>query len=438
MNMKWGFAMLLSGFFLPGFSQPLLTLKEALFIGLENNLEVKMVKNEVLLARESNSFGMAGFMPSVNLSAGRTYQWNDISQKFSSGLEVNRSGVSTNTSNAGLSVNWVLFDGGKMFITKKKLEEQETMADLRLKNQILNLSDSIAAAYYQLVLARLDMDIIQTNIDRTEERRKLAEAQFTLGIRSKSDLLQAQIDLNVLHNQWENLKMQLAIRKGAFNQMLGRDPEIDFEVQADVSLTQKQDYSNLKTRVMNDNLQIKLQQKTREIAQLGVKEVKSRALPQINLNTGYNFGRTNSAAGFALYNQSFGPNVGLSVSVPLFSGISVKKLVTLANIDLEAKNLQLKLMESRLSLQLWKAINNLDMQLETMRIENENILLAKENLAIAKGRFELAQATSLEYKDAQVQLSNAESRLLQAKFNAKIAEMTIRRLEGKMVLEWHY
>lgn len=434
MDKKWGALFLLFCLVLPLHAQPVLTLKEAIAIGLENNLEVKMVKNELLLAKESNSYGMAGFLPSVNLTAGRTYQWNDISQKFSSGLEVNRSGVSTNNTNAGVGVTWVLFDGGKMFITKKKQDEQETLTDLRLKNQILSLSDSITSAYYQLVSAKLDLGITQSNIDRTEERRKLAEAQFNLGIRSKSDLLQAQIDLNVLKNQWENQKHQMEIRKGAFNQMLGRDPEITFEVEAEVSLSEKQDYSSLKAKVLNDNLQIKVQRKNREISQLGVKEVKSRVLPQISLNTGYNFGRTNSAAGFALYNQSFGPNFGVNVSVPLFSGISVNKLVTLANIDLETKNLQIKMMESRVSLQLWRAIKTLEMHLETIRIETENIRLATENLAIAKGRFELAQATSLEYKDAQVQLSNAESRLMQARFNARITEVQLQRLQGQIPL----
>lgn len=417
------------------FGQSVLTLKEAIRLGIENNLEVRIVKSEALLAKESNTYGAAGFLPTVNLTGGRSFQWNDISQRFSSGLEVNRPGVSTNQTNAGLAATWVLFDGGKMFITKQKQDEQEGVGQLRVQNQILSLTDSIAAAYFQLVLAKLDMDITRQDIGRTEERNKLASEQFRIGTRSKSDMLQAQIDLNILRNRLATQKAQLEIRKGGFNQLLGRDPEMDFEVTTEVILGQGENFNQLKDKVIQENLQLKVQQKNLEISKLGIKEIKSRALPQINLNTGYNFGRTNSAAGFALYNQSFGPNIGLSLSMPLFTGISVKKLVTLANIDLETRNLHLKLMESRISLQLWRAIKNLDLHLQSMETETENIRLAKENLAIAKSRFELAQSNTLELKDAEIQLSGAESRLLQARFNAKISEMTIRRLEGKMPVD---
>lgn len=414
-----------------GFCQPLLTLSEALKIGLENNLDVRIVKNEALFAKESNTYGNAGYLPNVNLTAGRNYQWNDISQKFSSGLEVNRAGVSTNQTNAGIAANWVLYDGGKMFITKKKLDEQEGLGLLRIQNQILNLTDTISGAYYQLVLAKLDEQITRQDLERTNVRLKLASEQFRIGTRSKSDILQAQIDLNVLKNRQATQLAQIEIRKGSFNQLLGREPEIEFEVENEVTLNTSEDFASLKTKVMQENLQVKVQKKNLEISNLSVREIKTRALPQINLNTGYNFGRTNSQAGFALYNQSLGPSIGLSLNMPLFTGVSIKKLVSLANIDLETRNLQLKVLESRINLQLWRAVKNLDLYLETIRLETENLNLATENLTIATRRFETAQSTTLEFKEAQIQLSNAQSRLLQARFNAKIAEIQLQRLQGK-------
>jgi outer membrane protein len=420
----------------PAFSQPVLTLNEALKIGLENNLDVRIVKNEALFAKESNTYGNAGFLPNVNLNGGRSYQWNDISQKFSSGLEVNRAGVSTNQTNAGIAATWVLYDGGKMFITKRKQDEAEGLGVMRIQNQILNLSDTISAAYYQMVLAKLDEQITRQDIERTDERLKLATEQFRIGTRSKSDVLQAQIDMNVLRNRQATQLSQIEIRKGSFNQLIGREPEIEFEVESEVTLAQSEDFSTLKAKVLQENLQVKVQKKNLEISQLSVNEIKTRALPQINLNTGYTFGRTNSQAGFALYNQSIGPSVGLSLTMPLFTGVSIKKLVTLANIELETRNLQLKLLESRINLQLWRAVKNLDLYLETIRLETENLKLASENLTISTRRFELAQSTTLEYKEAQIQLSNAQSRLLQARFNAKIAEIQLLRLQGRPPAEF--
>ena len=204
-------------------------------IGLANNFDLRIVRNDAVLAKEANTYGNAGFLPNVALTGGRNFQWNDISQKFASGLEVERKGVSTNQSNAGLAASWVLYDGGKMFITKRKQDTIQSAADVRVENQILNFTDTLSAAYYQLVLGKFDSRITLQDIERTEERLKVSEEQFRIGTRSKSDQLQAQIDLNVLKNKLLGQKIQIEIRKGAFNQLLGRDLEIDFEVEDSVA-----------------------------------------------------------------------------------------------------------------------------------------------------------------------------------------------------------
>ena len=173
---------------------------------------------------------------------------NDISQKFASGLEVNRGGVFTRQSNASLAANWLFFDGGKMFITKKKQDSQQSASEIKVQNQIMNFSDSLSAAYYQLVLANLDAKLSQQDIERTEERLKISSEQFRLGTRPKSDLILAQIDLNILKNKLANQKNQIEIRKGAFNQLLGRDPEIDFEVKETDEVTKPQKYKRRKPR----------------------------------------------------------------------------------------------------------------------------------------------------------------------------------------------
>jgi outer membrane protein TolC len=403
-------------------------------IGLENNFDIRIAKNDAEFAKAANTYGTAGFLPTVSATGSRNFIWNDISQKFASGLEVNRSGVATNSTNLGVAANWVFFDGGKMFITKKKQDAQQSAAGIRIQNQILNFSDTLSAAYYQLVLSRLDLEVSRQDENRTAERLKIASEQFRIGTRPKSDQLIAQIDLNTIRNRIQNQQQQIEIRKGAFNQLLGRDPEVAFEVVDTVGNVKGYDFSQLKAKVLGENLQLKYQRQNLEVTKLGIKEIKSMGLPQVSLNTAYNFGRTHSQAGFALYNQSLGPNVGISAAIPIFTGTSVNRLVKLANLDLETRNLQLKLAESRLLSQLWRALKTLDLHLESAEIEKQNIALATENNQIVQGRFRLGQATSLELKDAEFQLSNAQSRLLQAKFNSKIAENQVLRLSAELKL----
>jgi outer membrane protein TolC len=416
-------------------AQTRLTLNEALQIGLANNFDIRVAKNEAEFARESNTYGAAGYLPTVNATAGRAYQSNNLNQKFSSGLIVKRNGVASNQTNAGIAATWIFYDGGKMFITKTKQNKQQEIAERRIQSQILNFTDTLSTAYWQLVLANQDLQISQQEIGRTEERLKMASEQFRLGTRAKADQILAQIDLNVLKNRINTQRKQIEIRKGAFNSLIGRDPEVEFSVVDSVVPVQPLAFSELKSKVLSQNLQIGIQKENLEVTKLGIREIKSRGLPQIGLNTAFNFARNENKAGFALFNQTLGPTIGLSANVPIFNGVSINRLTKLASIELETRKIQLSLAENRLVTQLWRAVSNLEQHLETIESEKRNIELAKEYNLIVKGRFGFGQATSLELKDAEFQLSQAQTRLIQSQINAKIAEIQALRLTGELKME---
>jgi outer membrane protein TolC len=431
----------LIGFFLfcnsTGFAtaQDLLTLKEALKIGLENNPEVKAARSELDMAKESNTYGNAGFLPQVNLNSGRAFQWNDIRQQFANGLVVDRGGVATNQFSAGLSLNWTLYDGGPMFLVKKRQDATVSAADLKWQNQILSLTDSISTAYYQLVLAGMELRLTTEEETLVSERLKMAAEQFRLGLRPKSDLLLAQIDHNRVRNKISNQQKQLEIRKGNFNLLLGRGPETGFNTVDSVSTVNPADFQEFKARVLGQNLMLRYQKQNLEIAKINVKQLKSRALPQITLNSAYNFNQTRNQAGFALFNRSAGPNIGLSLSMPLFQGMSTSRLHRLGNMDLGIRELQLRSIENRIINQIWRLVKSIEIQMETLESESRIVALATENALIVKSRFALGQSNSLEMKDAEYQLTAAQNRWIQARYQAKIFEIQLLRYAGELKLQ---
>lgn len=413
-------------------AQPLLTLKEAIAAALENNPDVKAAKAELDMANESNTYGNAGFLPELNLNTGRAFQQNDIQQRFANGLVVDRPGVGTNQFNAGISLSWTLYDGGQMFVVKKRQNAAVTAADLRWQNLIINLSDSVSSAFYQLVLAGMELRLLEEEEKLVAERLKMASEQLRLGLRSKSDLLLAQIDINQIQNRIRIQQKQTRIRKGNFNLLLGRDAETDFQVEENPGEVNAADFRQLKAKVMGQNMQIRYQKQNLEIARLNVKQLKTRALPQITLNSAFNFAQTRNQAGFALFNRSYGPGIGLTFSMPLFQGTSVARLVKIGNIDLEIRNLQLKSIENRILAQVWRLVQNTEIQLETIETENRTIALAMENAGIIRERFALGQSGSLELKNAEFQLTAAKNRLLQARFQARILEIQLLRYTGEL------
>lgn len=409
-----------------------MSLEQAIQAGLENNFDFKVSKIEWKQNKESNTYGMAGFLPNLMLSGSRGFQWNDINQRFASGLQVERPGVATNQINASLGLNWVLYDGGRMFIAKRRLEQQVQISETRLKGQVQNLIDSISSAYYQLVALNQELDLTRSEIARTDERLKLATEQFRLGIRSKSDQLMAQIDVNRARNKEKLILLNISDAKGRFNQLIGRNPEVAFEVNADLPPVEPADYQQLKQIVLEKNLALQVQKEGLTMQKLIIRELKSRALPQVALNSGYNFARTNNQAGFALFNQSLGPSVSIGATVPLFQGVSVNRMLRLADFDYQMLEIRSKMLESSMLLALWRAALNLEMQLATMKSEEQNAQLALENFNIVKGRFALGQATSLELKEAELGIVQARQLAQQAHLRAKINQISIQRLQSRL------
>jgi len=419
----------------PSAAQPELRLKEALKAGLAKNFDIRLARNEVELAKDGNTAGMAGFLPSVNLNLGSSFQSSNLRQKFASGLEVDRPGVGSTGLNGGISVNWLVFDGGKMFLTKKKLGRQLNAAEIRLQNQILSFADSLSTAYYQVVLAGLDLKTLKLSLVNAEERLRLAAEQQRIGTRPASDVLQAKMDLNQLKNRILAQQKQIEIRKGALNLLMGREPDLDFAPADTVQLPENLPFSQWKNKVLEKNLNLRIQKENLEIARLTVGETRSSLYPQLNLNSALNYQRSSSTAGFALFNRNVGPQAGISLTMPLFSGVPVSRMVRMADRELQSREIQLKLIENRLLFLLWRGVKNLETFLESIETEKSTEQLSRENLRIMQERFRMGIVSSLEIREAESQLENAGIRLQQLKFQARIAGNQLLRLSAELETE---
>jgi len=79
------------------------------------------------------------------------------------------------------------------------------------------------------------------------------------------------------------------------------------------------------------------------------------------------------------------------------------------------------------------AFQNYEQQKKALALEEENILLARENLDIVFQTYKLGAATLLQLKLAQNSLADAENRLIEARFNAKVSETELMRLSGQLI-----
>lgn len=409
-------------------AQEILTLEQAVEIVLNNNYDIQIAKNEATIAAKNNTVGNAGMLPKVNATVGDNYTLNNLNQKFTNGTEINKNNVTGNNLNAGVALSWTLFDGLKMFATKGKLKRLEEIGELQLKDEIQNAVANTINIYYDVVRAQQQIKAIEQAINISEERVKLADTKFQIGNAGKVDLLQAKVDLNEQRSALLTQQKIVEQRKADLNNLLARKIETEFSVIDSIPFKQ----IDISTQP-DKNFQLLSAAKGVEVAKFEKKEAFAQYLPNLTGNVGYNYNRSNSTAGFSLFNQTYGLNAGFTLNIPLFNGLNTIRQNKIAALQLSSAQFNLNKVRFQTNLSYAKALKDFANAQQLRKLEEENILLADENQKIALERFRLSQSTSIELREAQASFINAQYRLVAARYAAKVAETELLRLQGELV-----
>jgi outer membrane protein TolC len=407
--------------------QALLTSDEALKIGLKNNFDILIAKNEQQADSILNSPGEAGMLPSVWLNAGYGINRNNIHQEFTNGNEIISNNAGGSNLTAGIALSWTLFDGTKMFVTKRKLEQIEMLGYYNFRANVLTATGDILLAYYDIVRQQQQINSTDEIIKFNEERVKITEARFTAGLGPKTDLLQAKIDLNIQKENRINLSILLDESKRQLNTLIARDVNILFAVEDSIALSPLADRAQLEQKMYAANPSLLAFKSQVEISRLAYRETKTQYYPRVALNAGYNFGRSESTAGFSLYNQSYGWSTGLVFSMPLYQGGRLNRETKIAQLDLQSSEYRFQQANLSASLSLQNALAVYDGREQALALEKENETMARESMMLALERLRLGQGNALEVAQAQSTLASSLFRVSAFHYDMKSAEINVRR-----------
>ena len=410
-----------------------MAVEQAIELALKNNYDIAISKNQSLQAANNNTWGAAGMLPRVDLNATGSLANNATKQEFSSGLVVDKAGVESRNITTGAYLTWTIFDGFRMFATHDRLKALESMGELNVKIQIENTLVKVITAYYSIAMQKQMINGLKENIAVSEERLKIAQKKFDIGTASKTEMLQAKVDLNALKSNLIRQNTLLGDAKAELNQLLLLPVEQETDVLDSIPLMTKYKYEELKNTILSNNTDLMFAQRNIDISRYMIREGKSIAYPQLNLNANYIFSRAQNQAGFALLNQNLGLNLGFTASWTIFNGFTARNTIKNLQLDLLNSTYEYESLKTLVQLNLLKAFKKNQDDIAILQLEEESKLLAKENLDIALERFRLGVTTSVELKLAQQSYEEATNRLATARFNTKISETQLLKLSGSII-----
>ncbi|GAB4496360.1 MAG: TolC family protein [Saprospiraceae bacterium] len=412
---------------------PLLTPEEAVRIALENNYDIRLSQADADIAKINNIKANAGMLPTINFVAGDNVGLNAFQrQTLADGRIIEAYGAFTNTVNAGVQLTWTLFDGKRMYIAKKRLEELEALGQINLRNQVQQTTAQVLQAYYNIVRSRLNERATAEVIALNEERLRIAEARLAAGFAAQTDALQARIDLNQRRTDLLNQEIQTAAAKRELNRLLVRPPETPFDVDENLINTYTPNRSALLERMMAQNPGLLSLQKNAEVAALAVDEARTLSKPRIEGVSQFNIQRTDNAAGFLLNNTAGGLSLGATLSIPLYTGGNIKRQIDVAQVQAQQANYRLSAQRIAIEADLDNQLAFFQTNQQVLNLEEENVKNARESLNVSTERFRLGQTNALEVQTAQNTLEQALARRNLVQYNLKATEIQLRFLAGEL------
>ena len=424
------------------FAQQRLSVTEAQELGLQNNINVKNASLEVSLAKKKIMETISIGLPKINGEV----NW----QQF---IEIPTTVVPTNmfvptapeeeytelqfgtehNSTASITATQLLFDasfivGLKASAIYKSLSQQS----LQLTEQ--QIQDSIAAAYYNVLVAEERKDFLKLITEIHQGILDEVQARYEMGMVEDLDVDRIALTLSNMEIQSENMQRMTEVAYLYLKLILGIPLEEELVLTDSLpNLLSQNQILKIQEPNIENRLEFQLAETQRKLSNLDLRRYQSQFLPTISAFGTYSQNAFRDKLNFFDEDLSWYPTklIGVKATMNLFNGFSRITKVQQAKIELEkARNNELQISES-LSLAHKVALSNYLTAYHTLEQKSESLQLSKKIYLKTMAKYREGLVSSMELSQSGADYSQAQADNAQAIYNLLITKTNYNRSVGK-------
>ena len=390
------------------------TLQDCIEHGLESNLGLKIVRNDEQAAHNNVTLANAGALPTVDVSAGlRNTDFED------------------NTFNANASLNWTLFDGFKIQTNYRQLRILEQRGETDTRIAVENLIADIASEYYNYLQQIIRRAHYRYALSLSKERLRIAELNYQTGRFSGLDYHLARVDFNADSAQYVKQQQSVRASRVRLNTLMSNQNIDQRIVVPDSSIVVRDDLmlEALWQQTLNANSSLLRASQNTILAEIDYKKVLSRNYPYLKMNAQYGYNFSHYGDGLTPNRENADLTSGLTLGINIFDGNRRRERRN-AELAIESSKLRREQAEIQLHANLttfWEAYNN---NLQLLSLQQQNLEIAESNLEIAMERYKLGNLSGFDMRQVQKSLLDAEERVLQVLYDAKLCEISLLLISG--------
>ncbi|TBX24128.1 hypothetical protein TK44_12045 [Jiulongibacter sediminis] len=415
------------------YTQEYLSKDRAVEMALEKNFNIKIAKNAIEIAEGNASKDNLGYKPTVTVSGGANYNLDNSTAVFQDGRETNLTFAASNSVNAGVGVNYVLFDGfNRQFNLERNLQSytaSQLNARLALENVLLQLFN----AYYEVARLEVDTKSLKELLEISKERLERARVSYDYGVGTLLDISNAEVDVNTDSIAVLNQDQLIKNARHNLNFILNSDVLTDYEVDTNVAFAPLLTKEQLLKGIKGANVQLLLAASDIRLSEIDEKLTTTTKLPTISLNGDYGINRSkNNPASFLDRIQSNGLTTSLNVNWAVFDGGRRKVQEQNAKITRLNQELNFDLLYQQILRDFENAWSTYQNRLTIWKALEQNVITSRLNFERSEERYRLRQITSLAFREAQSNYILALTNRNRAKYDAKLSELQVYSIAGKI------
>ena len=409
-----------------------ITLVEAMRLARRNAPTAIQARGQERISRAAVRSAYGAFIPNVSVSLGTTHTYSDNPTTIVNTQTGDRlSGAQTYSS--GLSANVTLFDGGRNFYNLRTARASVTAAEASQIASDYSVALDVSQQYFNALAARETYSAAQTQLEEARQQQAAAVKRVRAGVATKSDSLRTLIEVG---------NAQLAILQAQANLRA-----------ANATLTRLVGSEQTVTAATVDTVTASIDSATLDTVRLGVLAAQGPAVRQAQAN--YASARTKRRAarapylptitasysrngsgidpqfGFAGSQYSYNGRLGFALSYPLFNGFVREANVVQADVDEDVASAQLRDAQLLAQQSLVQYVDALRTASARIAVQQVSVTAAQEDLRVQQLRYQNGASTLLDVITSQRSLRDAQTALIQARFDARIARARLESLVGQ-------
>ena len=418
-------------------AQNSISLEKALAITIKENIDIKIKTTELDQVKNYEKVGVLGVLPIIKVNGAASGNTGSSSIEFATEdfPEINDADSESKSIIGNVEISYSLFGGLASVYTYQKLKKQSDLKSTELLMKIEQVLLNTAKQYYDIAYLQEENKILYELLEVSKERYSRVKIQNEFGNASKLDLLAAEIDLNKDSVTVMNSDYQLKAAKERLNQTLNRDLSTDYAVESYVEINKDLNYSELLELTNQNNSNILFHQYLIEITRKDKKINNTSIFPSVSVSAQYGYNQNESNTSIILDQSNTGLTGFVNLSWDIFDAMARKRIAQNTQIEIESNELKLESIKKEIQKEFNVTYQQYENNIKLIEIETRNNEASERFFQRAKNQFFQGQLSRSDFRLAQVDLSISKNRLNQSLFMAKIAELNLYRLSGKIINE---